>query len=100
MVADYEGQRYLVSMMGNDVAWVRNVRASEGAATLRHGYRRNIWLEEVDVEMRAPILKAYLARAIGARPHFEVSPDATLDEFSRIAGSYPVFRIVEPDPVH
>src|SRR5262245_66640044 len=32
-----EQQRYLVSMLGNDVAWVRNVRAAAGHASLRHG---------------------------------------------------------------
>lgn len=32
-----EGERYLVSMLGQNVNWVRNVRAAGGNATLRHG---------------------------------------------------------------
>ena len=31
------GERYLVSMLGNDAAWVRNLRAADGSAVLRHG---------------------------------------------------------------
>ena len=34
-VADYQGGRYLVSMLGNDANWVRNVRAARGRAVLR-----------------------------------------------------------------
>jgi F420H(2)-dependent quinone reductase len=96
VVADYEGQRYLVSMMGNDVAWVRNVRAGGGQATIRHGGRRPVVLEDVPVELRAPILKAYLRRARGARPHMVVAHDAPLEEFERVADRYPVFRVTEP----
>jgi hypothetical protein len=52
-------------------------------------------LQEVPAEQRAPILKAYLQRAPGARPHFPVLPTAPLPEFERIAARYPVFRITE-----
>ena len=31
-IADYEGERYLVSMLGGDVNWVRNLRAAGGRA--------------------------------------------------------------------
>src|SRR5574338_178803 len=31
------GERYLVSMLGRDAAWVRNLRAAGGRAVLRHG---------------------------------------------------------------
>ncbi len=93
--ADHDGERYLVSMLGEDVAWVRNVRAAGGEATIRHGRRRNVRLEEVPVGLRAPILKAYLKRAYGGRPHFNVSKDDPIEGFERIAPEYPVFRIVE-----
>jgi hypothetical protein len=46
-----------------------------------------------DVE-RAPILKAYLRRAPGARPHIAVHKDAPLEQFERIAASLPTFRVV------
>ena len=40
------GERYLVSMLGADVNWVRNVRAAGGRVTLRHGRR-----EQIDLAM-------------------------------------------------
>jgi deazaflavin-dependent oxidoreductase (nitroreductase family) len=87
-------ERYLVSMLGEKVDWVRNARASAGAAVLRHRRTENVRLEEVPVAQRAPILKAYLKRAPGGRPHFDVSLDAPLAEFEKVAARYPVFRIV------
>jgi deazaflavin-dependent oxidoreductase (nitroreductase family) len=93
VMAVVDGQRYLVSMLGEDVAWVRNVRAAGGRAVLRHGRREEVRLEEVAAERRAAILKAYLGRAPGARPHVPVSKDAPLSEFEKIAAAFPVFRV-------
>ena len=95
VVADHGGERYLVSMLGEGAGWVRNVRVAGGEAVIRHGRRRNVRLEEVPAGQRAPILKAYLKRAYGGRPHFSVSKDDPIEEFERIASEYPVFRIVE-----
>jgi hypothetical protein len=47
------GERYLVSMLGEGANWVRNVRAAGGNATLRHGRREEVRLEEVAPELRA-----------------------------------------------
>jgi len=87
------GERYLVSMLGTQSNWVRNVEAAGGRATLRHGVTEKILLENVDVSKRAPILKEYLRIAPGARPHIPVSKDAPLAEFGKIASGYPVFRV-------
>ncbi|HEX9075778.1 MAG TPA: nitroreductase family deazaflavin-dependent oxidoreductase [Anaerolineae bacterium] len=87
------GERYLVSMLGAETNWVRNVKAAGGKARLRHGITEQVILQLVNVEQRAPILKAYLQLAPGARPHIPVSPDAPLSEFEKIAGQYPVFRL-------
>jgi hypothetical protein len=51
-------------------------------------------LEDVPVEKRAPVLKAYVKRAPGARPHVGVNKDAPLDEFEAIAARIPVFRVL------
>jgi hypothetical protein len=91
----WEEKRYLVSMLGEGTNWVRNVRAAEGKATLRHGKTEQVILEEIDVTQRAPILKAFLTHAPGARPHIPVSKDAPLTEFEAIASQYPVFHITE-----
>ena len=92
-----DGQRYLVSMLGDNVQWVHNVRAAGGKAVLRHGRREEIRLEEVPASERAPILKAYLQRAPGARPHVPVDKDAALSEFEKIAAAIPVFRVLSAE---
>lgn len=94
VVAVVEGERYLVSMLGEQVQWVQNVRAAEGRAALRNGSRQEVHLEEIPAEQRAPILKAYLQRAPGARPHIPVDKDAPLAEFAQVAAAFPVFRVV------
>ena len=93
MIADYEGQRYLVSMLGPNANWVRNLEADGGRAELRHGKREQVSLVEVDPADRAPILRRYLDLAPGARPHIPVDRKAPLSEFEAIAADYPVFRI-------
>lgn len=86
--------RYLVSMLGEG-AWVRNLRAADGYATLRHGRTEHIRLIEVPVEQRGPILKAYLKIAPGARPHISVDKDAPVEAFEVVAAQIPVFRVIE-----
>lgn len=93
VVADYDNGRYLVSMLGEDTNWVRNVRASGGRAVLRHGDREVVTLREVDVSQRAPILRCYLQRAAGARAHIPVDYRAPAEAFEPVAAQYPVFRI-------
>jgi hypothetical protein len=93
VVAEHAGLRYVVSMLGEQSEWVKNVRAAGGAAAIRHGAVEMVSLELVPIEQRAPVLKAYLQRAVGARPHIAVAPDAPLSEFERVARRYPVFRI-------
>jgi deazaflavin-dependent oxidoreductase (nitroreductase family) len=88
-----EGERYLVSMLGKEANWVQNVRASAGKARLVHGTSEDVLLEEVEVARRAPILKAYLQIAPGARPHISVHKDAPLSEFEKAAAEYTTFRV-------
>ena len=71
-----EGERYLVAMLGSEANWVRNVRADDGAAVLRHGRRERVRLEEIEPGQRAPILQRYLQVAPGARAHFPVDRHA------------------------
>src|SRR5215213_11084859 len=69
-------------------------RRRGGEAVLRHGRREEVRLEKVDPEHRAPVLKAYLKRAPGARPHLPVHKDAPLAEFDWVSPRFPVFRVV------
>lgn len=87
------GERYLVSMLGEETNWVRNIRAAGGKAILLHGKSEQVVLKEVEVRLRAPILKAYLKIAPGARPHIPVDKDASIAEFEKIASKFPVFRL-------
>jgi hypothetical protein len=92
------GERYLVSMLGEETNWVRNVKAAGGRASLRHGIREEVRLEEIEISQRAPILKAYLQLAPGARPHLPINKDAPISEFEKIASKYPVFRLERVTP--
>jgi F420H(2)-dependent quinone reductase len=100
VVAAVGGERYLVSMLGEEVNWVRNVRAAGREVALRHGRREEVHLEEVVApELRAPVLKAYLKRAWNANTHVPIDKDAPLAEFERVAPRFPVFRIVSSSNV-
>jgi len=98
VIAEWTGERYLVSMLGEEANWVRNLRAANGRADLRHGKREAIRLEDVPVATRPDILRQYLAVAPGARPHIAADRNAPRAEFERIAPSIPVFRIVAVAP--
>lgn len=87
------GERYLVSMLGEHANWVKNVRAAQGNAVLRHGKTEIVHLVELESGLRAPILRAFLQIAPGARPHIAVRVDAPIAEFEAIATQYPIFRV-------
>jgi len=101
VIAELDGERYLVSMLGERAEWPRNVRAAGGQAFLRHGRREAVTLVSIDPASRAPILRQYVAVAPGARPHIPVDRLADLDEFERVAADFPVFRVTPSsnDPV-
>lgn len=90
-----DGNRYLVSMLGNEASWVRNVRAADGYAVLRHGRTEHVRLVEVPVEERPRILKAYLQIAPGARPHIPVDRAAPVEAFNAVADQFPVFNVID-----
>lgn len=97
VVAPWHGSWYLVSMLGEDANWVRNVRAAGGKAVLLRGRRREVRLVEVPGHERAPIIKRYLLFAVGARPHLPVRWRDPVAAFEAIADRYPVFRVERPD---
>ncbi|UQU61778.1 nitroreductase/quinone reductase family protein [Couchioplanes caeruleus] len=99
VAADLRGERYLVSMLGEDAGWVRNVRAAGGHAVLLRRGREDVLLVEVPAAQRAPVLQRYLHLAPGARPHIPLDRHAPLADFAGIAARYPVFRIVAAPPV-
>ncbi|MDR3665108.1 MAG: nitroreductase/quinone reductase family protein [Mycobacterium sp.] len=92
VVADYQGGRYLVAMLGHNTNWVRNLRA-DGRAVLRRGRREEVSLVEDLSDNRAAILRRYLELAPGARPFFPIDHRAPLTDFEHIVNQYPVFRV-------
>jgi F420H(2)-dependent quinone reductase len=92
VVVPYQGDRYLVAMLGDKTNWVRNVRADDHAALLQRT-RENVSLVEDFSGNRAAILRRYLELAAGARPFFPIDRRAPLGDFERIVKDYPVFRV-------
>lgn len=98
VVADYQGERYLVSMLGERSSWLRNVRAAGGRAVLRHGRREAVRLEEVDPDARAPIVRRYLSLAVGPRAFIPVDCKASLEAFQKVAPQVPVLHVRSERP--
>jgi hypothetical protein len=97
-MADRDGRWYLVSMLGEHCDWVRNVRAADGAVTLRHRRRFPCHLIELPAAERAPIIKLYLDQVPGARPHIPVDRHAEIEAFEAVADLYPVFLVDTGNP--
>lgn len=93
VVAGYQGQRYLVSMLGHGSEWVQNVRAAGGKAYIKRRRSYPVMLTEIPAKERAPILKAWCQVATSGRQHLPVSYQAPIADFEAIADDYPVFRI-------
>ena len=93
VIATVEGKSYLVSMLGSESDWVKNVEAAHGDAAIRQGRRRRVQLVEVPPEQRAAVLREYVRIAQSGRQHFPLPVGAPLADFEAIAGHYPVYRI-------
>ena len=92
-MADVGGQWFVVSMLG-ECNWVRNVRAAGGRATLRRRRARPVRLVEIPAQDRAPVIRQYVKRVPGARPHIPVDRHEPVEAFTAIAANYPVFQVV------
>ena len=93
VVTDYQGERFLVAMLGQRTNWVRNLRAGDGRAVLQRRQREDVSLVEDLSDRRPTILRRYLELAPGARPFFTIDRRAPLSDFELIVDQYPVFRI-------
>jgi deazaflavin-dependent oxidoreductase (nitroreductase family) len=96
-MADLAGQWYLVSMLGDHCNWVLNVRAAGGRAVIRHGRAVHCRLVEMPPAERPEILRRYLDKVPGGRPHIPVSRHAPAADFAAITSRYPVFRVVRAE---
>ena len=92
-MANMDGRSYLVSMLGEDCNWVKNVRAARGDVVVHHGRAKRCRLVEVPVAQRAAVIKTYVNQVPGARPHIRISLDADVSGFERVAATTPVFLV-------
>jgi deazaflavin-dependent oxidoreductase (nitroreductase family) len=93
-MAEWHDDWFLVSMLGDNCQWVRNVRAAEGYVVVRRRRRIPCLLREVPVGERAPILRRYVQIAPGARPHLPLSASTELPAVTAVADRFPVFRVL------
>ena len=93
-MADVDGRWYLVSMLG-ECNWVANVRAADGHAVLRRRRARRVRLVEVPSADRGAVLRRYVDKVPGARPHIPVPRGAPLAEFAAVADAYPMFEVID-----
>ena len=93
VVTDYQGERFLVAMLGQKTNWVRNLRAGDGRAVLQRKLREDVSLVEDLSDRRPAILRRYLELAPGARPFFPIDRHAPISDFESIVDLYPVFRV-------
>ncbi len=93
VIVALNGSRYLVSMLGADSDWVKNLEAANGEAVLRQGRRQPVRLTGVPAEHRAPILREYVRIAQSGRQHFPLPVGAPESEFAAIAQQYPVYKM-------
>jgi len=93
VVADYQGERYLVAMLGQKTNWVRTLRAGDGRAVLQRGQREDVSLVEDLSDKRAAILRRYLELAPGARPFFPVDRRSPLGDFESIVEGLPAVAV-------
>ncbi|MET0146123.1 MAG: nitroreductase/quinone reductase family protein [Ilumatobacteraceae bacterium] len=95
-VLTVDGVRYLVAPRG-ETQWVRNLRAADGAGTLRLGRRTEPFtVVELADDEKSTILRAYLdewAWEVGR--FFEgLRADSPEDDVRAAAAGFPAFRVI------
>jgi len=97
---EVRGRRYLFSTFG-EVNWVRNLR-SKNDVVLTHGrHGESLVAVELPPEAAASVLREafapYLASLLTrpmAQSFYGVKPNASLDDYMKVARSHPVFELV------
>ncbi|HST06447.1 MAG TPA: nitroreductase/quinone reductase family protein [Chloroflexia bacterium] len=91
-VLELNGNRYLMTPYGV-VDWVRNVRAA-GEATFTRGRRtEQIRPIELPVSDAIPILKSFVESGNPIAKFFDISAQASPEDFEKLATTHPVFML-------
>ncbi len=90
-----DGQRYLFSPYGQQVDWVRNLRAAGEAILTRGRHTEQVRAIELPINEAGLVLKKGMEHGIPSylAKYFEVPADASLEEFERAAARHPVFLL-------
>jgi deazaflavin-dependent oxidoreductase (nitroreductase family) len=88
-IATVDGERYVVAAFA-DADWVKNVRAAQSETLKRGAAVEQVRLDELPVDQRGPVLRAFLVQVPGGVRFFG---SQTPDEVVANAESYPVFRV-------
>ena len=88
-----DGAEYIVSPYG-EVGWVHNARAEPEASLSKGSAERSVRLVEVSDDSAA-VVKAYWDVTPVPRPYMDVPGEASLEDFTSVAGRFPVFRVDE-----
>jgi deazaflavin-dependent oxidoreductase (nitroreductase family) len=90
---EVNGKQYLVAPRGR-TQWVKNAEAA-GEVTLKRLGTRRFRLRPLTDSEKPAVLKAYLSGYKGAvQRFFPIAPDASLDEYAKIAAGYPAFEML------
>jgi deazaflavin-dependent oxidoreductase (nitroreductase family) len=96
-VVEHDSKRWLVAPYGV-VSWVHNARADRRVVVRRRFERRKYTVREVSAQQAGPVLKQYVRIAIAARPYFQASKEAPVEDFVAEADRHPVFELVPTHP--
>jgi deazaflavin-dependent oxidoreductase (nitroreductase family) len=87
---------YLVAPYGS-VSWVLNLRASDRATLTRGRTTSRVKAVEVDDEEAGRALARYYhENKKYVAEFFDLAPNATIVDFTRVADQHPVFRVEHP----
>lgn len=86
-----DGVEYIVAPYGS-VGWVQNVRDDPHVTIEKGRGSRPARLVEVTSDS-AGIVKQYYERESFSRQYMDVPQDPTVEDFERVSGSFPVFRV-------
>jgi deazaflavin-dependent oxidoreductase (nitroreductase family) len=91
-----DGADYLVAPYGA-VSWVLNLRASD-RATLKRGRatRRVKGVETESEEAGKALARYYKENEKYVADYFDLAPNPTIVDFTRVANAHPVFRVENP----
>jgi deazaflavin-dependent oxidoreductase (nitroreductase family) len=92
-IVETDGRRWLVAPYG-PVSWVHNARAAGRVTLHRRRDKLEYAVHEVTPEEAGPVLKWYVGISRPARPYFQATKDAPVEEFIAEAGQHPVFELI------